>query len=166
MRHEPASWFILAGALFYGIASTQGTVQAFRAANLLLHFTNYTIGHAHFAAYGFVSLLLFGAIYNLVPHLTGQACSPALVRAHFWLALTGLVVYVIAMTIGGVMQGLSWAAGAPFIDSVVIEQPWLRLRATGGSLMAASHVLFAWNLWQMRPRSAPEPHFQPQGALA
>jgi cytochrome c oxidase cbb3-type subunit 1 len=155
VRHEPAAWFVLAGAIMYGVASSQGTLQAFRDVNVLLHFSNYTVGHAHFAAYGFVSFLLFGAIYALLPRVTGREVSGGAMRLHFWLALSGLALYVTSMTIAGVLQGLSWADGAPFIESVVVNKPWYWVRALGGSLMTASHVVLAWNIWQMRPLRAP-----------
>ncbi|MBL8893956.1 MAG: cbb3-type cytochrome c oxidase subunit I [Rhizobiales bacterium] len=166
VRHEPAGWFLLSGALMYGLASSQGTLQAFRPVNLLVHFTNYTVGHAHFAAYGFVSFLLFGAIYALLPRLTRRDCPRAFVVTHFWLALIGLGLYVLAMTIAGVWQGLSWASGVAFIDSVVAIAPWYLLRAIGGSLMAASHLVFAWNLWLMRPKAVRAPVLAAQGAPA
>lgn len=158
IRHDVAAWFILAGTICYGSVSLQGTLQAFHSANLLLHFTNHTVGHAHFAAYGFVSLLLFGAIYGLLPRLFGADSSLLHVRLHFYLALGGLALYVASMTIAGVLQGLSWAEGAPFIASVVGNAPWYVVRAIGGSLMAASHVVLAWNLYLMRkPAHAPAP---------
>jgi len=166
IRHEPAGWFLFAGALIYGLASSQGTLQAFRPVNLLVHFTNYTVGHAHFAAYGFVSFLLFGAVYALIPRLTGRDTSRTLAATHFWLALIGLGLYVIAMTIAGVRQGLGWASGAAFIDSVTAIAPWYLLRAIGGSLMATSHVVFAWNLWCMRPQPMRVPSVATQGAPA
>lgn len=150
IRREVAAWFILAGTISYGTVSLQGSLQAFHNANLLLHFTNNTVGHAHFAAYGFVSLLLFGAIYGLLPRLLGADGSLLHVRLHFYLALAGLALYVASMTIAGVLQGLSWAEGAPFIASVAGNAPWYVVRAIGGSLMAASHLVLAWNLYLMR----------------
>ena len=126
--------------------------RAFRSANALLHFTNHTVGHAHFAAYGFVSFLLFGAIYGLVPRITGAADAALRVRLHFWLALGGMALYVVAMVVAGVLQGLSWMDGRPFIDSVVANRPWYVIRAVGGGLMTLGHVVFAWNLWLMRPQ--------------
>lgn len=157
MRREIAAWFILAGTIGYGAVSLQGSLQAFHSANLLLHFTNNTVGHAHLAAYGFVSLLLFGAIYGLLPRLFGSDSSRLYARLHFHLAVGGLALYVVAMSIAGVLQGLSWGEGAPFIASVVGNAPWYVMRAIGGSLMAASHVVLAWNLYLMR---------QPEHALA
>jgi cytochrome c oxidase cbb3-type subunit 1 len=166
MRHEPASWFLLSGALMYGLASSQGTAQAFRPFNLIVHFSNYTVGHAHFAAYGFVSFLAFGAIYALLPRTVGRRISPGLVAMHFWLALIGLALYVVAMTAGGLLQGLSWASGAAFIDSVALSAPWYLLRAIGGSLMALSHLVFACNLWCLRPQRQAATVAAAQGAAA
>jgi len=151
IRHEPALWFIMAGALCYALASAQGTLQAFRTANALLHFSNNTIGHAHFTAYGFVSFLLFGAIYGQRLFTAKGPAAPH-VRLQFWLSLGGLAIYVVAMTASGVLQGLSWAAERPFIESVAASAPWYLLRAIGGSLMALSHMVLAWNLRLMRPQ--------------
>ena len=113
IRHEPAAWFILAGTVCYGAVSLQGSLQAFRSANLLLHFTNNTVGHAHFAAYGFVSLLLFGAIYGLLPTLMGTDGGLLRVRLHFWLAAAGLALYVASMSVAGVLQGLRMPSEDP-----------------------------------------------------
>jgi cytochrome c oxidase cbb3-type subunit 1 len=73
-------------------------------------------------------------------------------RLQFWLSVGGLAIYVVAMTASGVLQGLSWAAERPFIESVAVSAPWYLLRAIGGSLMALSHLVLAWNLWLMRPQ--------------
>jgi cytochrome c oxidase cbb3-type subunit I len=152
IRHEPAVWFIAVGAASYLAASLQGSLQAFRSANALLHFTNHTVGHAHFAAYGFVSFLLFGAVYGLVPRITGAQDASMRMRLHFWLALGGMALYVLSMVVAGVLQGMSWADGRPFIESVVAIKPWYAIRAVGGGLMTLGHVVFAWNLWLMRPQ--------------
>jgi cytochrome c oxidase cbb3-type subunit 1 len=152
IRREPAVWFIAVGAACYLLVSLQGSLQSFRSANALLHFTNHTVGHAHFAAYGFVSFLLFGAIYGLVPRITGALDTALHVRLHFWLALAGMALYVVAMVVAGVLQGLTWMDGRPFIDSVIANRPWYVMRAVGGGLMTLAHVVFAWNLWLMRPQ--------------
>jgi cytochrome c oxidase cbb3-type subunit 1 len=152
IRREPAVWFIAVGAASYLLVSLQGSLQAFRSANALLHFTNHTVGHAHFAVYGFVSFLLFGAVYGLVPIITGARDARVHIRLHFWLALGGMTLYVAAMVVAGVLQGLSWADGRPFIESVVVSAPWYAIRAAGGALMTLGHVIFAWNLWLMRPQ--------------
>jgi cytochrome c oxidase cbb3-type subunit I len=152
IRREPAVWFIAVGAACYLLVSLQGSLQSFRSANALLHFTNHTVGHAHFAAYGFVSFLLFGAIYGLVPRITGALDTTLHVRLHFWLALAGMAIYVVAMVVSGVLQGVIWMDGQPFIDSVIANRPWYVMRAAGGALMTLGHIVFAWNLWLMRPQ--------------
>src|SRR5690625_5250198 len=101
--------------------------------------------------YGFIAFLIWGGIYALLPQITGRAPSRFLVGTHFWLAIIGLAVYSIPLMIGGTMQGFSWISGAPFIESVITMMPFWVWRAVGGSLMFISHVVFAYNVWQMRP---------------
>lgn len=155
IRREAAVWFVIVGAVSYGTASLQGTVQAFRDVNVLVHFTHYTVGHAHFAAYGFVSMLLFGAVYVLLPGLSGARERPLLVRSHFWLATVGLAIYVISMLVAGTLQGVLWVNGAPFIDTVTATRVWLLARAVGGSMMALGNLLFLWNVLVLWPRGRP-----------
>lgn len=143
--------FILAGILAYFFWSAQGSLQALRTLNLAWHFTNFTVAHSHLTMYGFIAFLIWGGIYALLPQLTQRAPSRFLVGTHFWLALIGLGVYSIPLMIGGTMQGLSWIAGAPFIESVITMMPFWIWRAVGGSLMFISHVVFAYNVWVMRP---------------
>ncbi|MCV6596081.1 MAG: cbb3-type cytochrome c oxidase subunit I [Mangrovicoccus sp.] len=157
MRREPASWFILAGTLTYGLASLQGTFQGLRDFSQLIHFTHYTVAHAHWAAYGFASFLAFGAVYALLPRLTGVMERTDLslaIKWHFWLALIGLSIYFVSMTISGTIQGLRWSAGLPFVDSLIGIQPYMLSRLIGGSLMAISHGIFLWVIWRLRPAKA------------
>ena len=144
--------FLLVGIAFYAIASMQGTMEAFRTANIYWHFTNFTIGHSHVAMYGFVAMVAWGVIYGLLPRLSGREPHPVAVGAHFWIAFIGFLVYVVSISIAGVLQGFSWVAGESFIASVAAAEPMWLWRTVGGSLMAASHLIFAWNLWVMRPR--------------
>lgn len=143
--------FILVGVICYFLGSSQGTLEAFRSLNQIWHFTDFTIGHSHLTMYGFVNFLIWGGIYALLPRLTGREPRHFAVGLHFWLALVGMVTYVGALSIGGTLKGLSWMSGAPFIDSVrAMESFWLG-RAVGGTLMFLSHLVFARNLWHMRP---------------
>lgn len=146
--------FILVGVLCYFLGSSQGTLEAFRSLNQVWHFTDFTVGHSHLTMYGFVNFLVWGGIYALVPRLTGREPPHLAVGVHFWLALIGMTVYVGALSIGGTLKGLSWMSGAPFIASVqAMESFWVG-RAVGGSLMFLSHLVFATNLWRMRPADA------------
>jgi cytochrome c oxidase cbb3-type subunit 1 len=143
--------FILVGAILYFLASAQGSLEALRSLNAVWHLTNYVVAHSHFTMYGFISFLIWGGIYGLLPRLTGKEPPLILIGVHFWFALIGLLIYGISLMIGGTMQGKSWIAGVPFIDSVKLMSSYWLWRAVGGSLMFLSHVVFAYNVWAMRP---------------
>lgn len=151
LRRSYAAPFLVAGIVAYVLVSTQGTVEAFRTSNIYWHFTNFTVGHSHFAMYGFVAFVIWGAAYGLVPRLTGAEPNPILVGIHFWLALVGYAIYVVSISIAGVLQGFSWVAGEAFIKSVEAAEPMWLWRTAGGVLMVASHLVFIVNVWAMRP---------------
>ena len=151
LQRSYAAPFLLSGIVAYVLVSTQGTLEAFRTTNVYWHFTNVTVGHSHLAMYGFVAFVIWGAAYGLVPRLTGSEPNPILVGIHFWLALVGYVIYVVSITIAGVLQGFAWVAGEAFIRSVEAAEPMWLWRTAGGVLMVASHLVFAVNVWAMRP---------------
>jgi len=146
--------FLLAGIVAYVLVSTQGTLEAFRSTNIYWHFTNVTVGHAHLAMYGFIAFVIWGATYGLVPWLTGSEPDPILVGIHFWLALVGYGIYVVSISIAGILQGFAWVAGESFIRSVEAAEPMWLWRTAGGVLMVTSHAVFAVNVWAMRPGRA------------
>ena len=148
--------FLLVGIVFYAISSMEGTAEAFRTANIYWHFTNVTVGHSHIAMYGFVAMVAWGAIYGLVPRLTGHEPHPVAVGIHFWIAFVGFLIYVVSISVAGVLQGFSWVAGEAFITSVAAAEPLWLWRTVGGLLMVGSHCIFAWNVWAMRPRTEAE----------
>jgi len=143
--------FILVGVIYYFLVSVQGSFEALRSLNIIWHFTNYTVGHSHLAMYGFVSFLIWGGTYALFPRLSGNEPPHILVGIHFWFAFIGLLIYGVALLIGGTLQGLSWITQAPFIESVVLMMPYWVWRSIGGLLMVISHVVFIYNLWCMWP---------------
>jgi cytochrome c oxidase cbb3-type subunit 1 len=147
--HSYALGFILVGVVGYLVGSTQGTFEAFRSLQQVWHLTSFTVGHSHLTMYGFVTFAIWGGIYALLPAATGRHASRLGMAAHFWLALVGSFIYVIAMSIGGTIQGLDWAVGKPFIQSVVDIGPFYVWRGIGGILMFLSHLVFAWNVGQM-----------------
>ncbi|MBZ0072845.1 MAG: cbb3-type cytochrome c oxidase subunit I [Gammaproteobacteria bacterium] len=153
--------FILAGVIGYFLWSAQGTLEALRSLNLVWHFTNYTVAHSHLTMYGFVVFLIWGCIYGLMPRMTGREPSHLLAGVHFWFALLGYLIYTIALMVGGTLQGVSWILNAPFIESVHLMEPFWLWRAVGGTMMFLSHLIFAYNLWRMRPshreREVPAP---------
>jgi cytochrome c oxidase cbb3-type subunit 1 len=141
--------FYLVGIIFYFTGSFQGTAEAFRSTNLYWHFTDFTVAHSHLTMYGIIAFMLWASIYTLVPRLTGKEPKQSLVGAHFWMALIGLLFYIVPLMIGGTLKGMTWQEGRPFIDSVVLMAPYWLWRAIGGSLMWASHLIFAYNLFTM-----------------
>jgi cytochrome c oxidase cbb3-type subunit 1 len=141
--------FYLVGIIFYFTGSFQGTAEAFRSANLYWHFTDFTVAHSHITMYGIIAFMLWAFIYTLVPRLTGKEPRQGWVGAHFWMALIGLLFYTIPLMIGGTLKGIAWIDGKPFTDSVVLMAPYWLWRAIGGSLMWASHLIFAYNLYYM-----------------
>src|SRR5260370_29286618 len=146
--------FLLAGVVAYVLVSTQGTLEAFRSTNVYWHFTNLTVGHSHLPMYGFVAFMIWCAAYGLVPRLTGSEPNPILVGIHFWLALVGYLIYVVSISTAGLLHGFAWGAGESFIRSVEAAEPMWLWRTAGGSLMVASHLVFAVNVWAMRPGRA------------
>lgn len=141
--------FFLVGIIFYFTGSLQGTAEAFRSTNLIWHFTDFTVAHSHLTMYGIITFFMWAGIYAIVPRLTGQEPRQALVGAHFWLALIGLMFYTVPLMYGSTLRGMMWIEGLPFIDSVTfMAQHWL-WRAIGGSLMWISHIVFAYNVYKM-----------------
>lgn len=143
--------FIVIGTVAYGLASLQGSAQALPMVQESWHLTHFTVQHSHFAAYGFVTFLVWGSIYGLVPRITGREPPVLFVGIHFWLALAGLLVYVVALWLGGQAQGAAWIKGLPFMDSVRAYVPHMVWRGVAGCLMFGAHVVFAINLFKMRP---------------
>lgn len=141
--------FFLVGVIFYFVGSTQGSVQAFRFTNYVWHFTDFNVAHSHMTMYGIISFILWACVYAILPQLTGREPKQIFVGAHFWMAFIGLFAYMISLMAGGTLKGLSWIEGKPFIDSVVLMQPYWVWRAIGGSLMFFSHLIFAYNFYVM-----------------
>ena len=151
IAHSYSLPFFVVGVLSYGVASLQGSAESLPWVQEHLHFTHYTVGHAHFAMYAFVSFLIWGTIYGLFPRLTGREPPVPLVGLHFWLALGGILIYVVALSVCGERQGAVWVEGGGFMESVRVSMPYMVWRAVAGLLMLASHICFAIALWRMRP---------------
>ncbi len=137
--------FISLGAVLYTLASFQGSIEALRSVNSVTHFTQYTVAHAHLGAYGFVSFVMFGAVYHMLPRITGRSWPwPSAILAHFWLVVAGFAIYFIGLTIGGLLQGFAMLdVTRPFSDSVQVVLPYLKIRSVGGALMVVGHLIFA-----------------------
>ncbi len=155
VRHSPTLRFVLLGAMFYTLASVQGTMEALRTVNTVTHFTHFTVAHAHLGMYGFVAMVMFGAIYFALPRIIeAEWPFPRLISLHFWLVVSGFAVYFVFLTIGGWLQGLVLLdAHRPFIDSVTITLPYLKGRSIGGALMTLGHFVFAAHVVMLLLRS-------------
>ena len=137
--------FFLVGVIFYFTGSSQGSLQAFRFTNYVWHFTDFNVAHSHITMYGIISFILWACIYAILPKLTGREPRQFFVGVHFWMAFLGLFAYMVSLMAGGTFRGLSWMEGKPFIESVILMQPYWVWRAIGGSLMFFSHLIFAYN---------------------
>lgn len=156
-RWSPTLRFMMFGGLVYLASSLQGSMEALRSVNAVTHFTHYTVGHAHLGAYGFVSMVLFGAIYFMLPRvLNWEWPYPRLITLHFWLAAIGITIYFVALTVGGWLQGLAMLDPArSFMESVTLTRPYLHWRSVGGCLMLASHLVFVGHFLAMALRFGP-----------
>ena len=144
--------FYLISIIFYFSGSLQGTAEAFRFTNLIWHFTDFTVAHSHMTMYGIITFMLFAFIYTLVPRITGKEPPKEWVGIHFWLALVGLMFYIVPLMIGSTEKGLMWMEKKPFIESVVHSVPYWLWRAIGGTMMWISHFVFAYNFYKMVDR--------------
>lgn len=141
--------FFLVGVIFYFVGSSQGSIQALRFTNFVWHFTDFNVAHSHMTMYGIIAFILWACIYAIVPKITGKEPKQFFIGMHFWLAFIGLFAYMISLMAGGTLKGLSWIEGEPFIESVILMQPYWVWRAIGGSLMLISHIIFAYNFYVM-----------------
>ena len=149
VSHSYTLPFFLVAVVYYFMVSLQGIAEAFKFTNLLWHFTDFTVAHAHLGFYGIITFALWGGMYAIVPRLTGKEPPHHLVGVHFWLAFIGLLFYAIPLSYGATLRGLMWMEGKPFIDSVVLMFDYWLWRAIGGSLMFVSHLVFAYNFYKM-----------------
>lgn len=151
LRYSPTLLFIVPGAMMYTIVSFQGSLQSMRWLNEITHFTHATVAHAHLGVYGFVSFIMFGSVYFIMPRiLRWEWPYPKLIRWHFWSAFIGLAIYFIILTIGGVLQGLEMQnPDISFSQIVANTKPYLWARSVGGTLMTISHFIFGYHIYAM-----------------
>ena len=164
LRTDPVLRMMVVSVAFYGMSTFEGPLMSIKAVNSLSHYTDWTIGHVHSGALGWVGYISFGAIYCLVPWLWNKKSlySDRLVNWHFWISTLGIVLYITAMWVSGILQGLMWRAYTPlgfleysFIETVAAMKPFYVIRALGGGLFLAGALIMAYNLW-MTVRGAPE----------
>jgi len=164
VRDDATLRFMMVAAVFYGLTTFEGSFMAIRAVNSLSHYTDWTVGHVHAGALGWVAMITFGSIYAAVPWLWKRPgmYSNRLVEVHFWLAVAGTVVYVIAMWNSGITQGLMWRTyndngmlAYSFVDSLIAMRPYYIARAIGGLLFLIGALVGCYNIW-MTVQGEPE----------
>jgi cytochrome c oxidase cbb3-type subunit 1 len=157
IRFSPTLRFVVFGAMCYTFVSFQGSLESIRSFQEVAHFTHYTIGHAHLGVYGFLSMILFGAMYYIMPRISRWEWPyPSLIKAHFWTAAIGIVVYLGTLSVGGWIQGVEMNdASIPFITVVKNTIPWLWGRTIGGTLMLVSHFIFSYQFFMMIKHAGP-----------
>ncbi|GAU84530.1 cytochrome-c oxidase, cbb3-type subunit I [Bosea sp. BIWAKO-01] len=156
LRTDPVLRMMVVSLAFYGMSTFEGPLMSIKAVNSLSHYTDWTIGHVHSGALGWVAYISFGAIYCLVPWLWNrrELYSLKLVNWHFWISTLGIVFYISAMWVSGIMQGLMWRAYTSlgfleysFIETVAAMKPYYVIRALGGGLFLTGALIMAFNLW-------------------
>jgi cytochrome c oxidase cbb3-type subunit 1 len=178
LRTNPSLRFSVAALGFYGMSTFEGPVMSIKAVNGLSHYTDWTIGHVHSGAMGWVGFITFGALYYLFPVLWKKKgiWSERLISWHFWIATLGIVFYITAMWVSGIMQGLMWRAydelgflQYSFVETVEAMHPYYVIRALGGVLYLAGGLIMAFNLWKTVTEgeaAEPAPRFAPAHAVA
>ena len=154
LRDDPILKFLIVSLSFYGMSTFEGPMMSIKTVNALSHYTDWTIGHVHSGALGWVGLISMGSMYYLIPKLFGRKdmYSVRAIELHFWIATIGIVLYIAAMWIAGVMQGLMWRAINPdgtlvytFVESVKATYPFYVIRLLGGVLYLGGMLIMAWN---------------------
>ncbi|WP_448203963.1 cytochrome-c oxidase, cbb3-type subunit I [Azospirillum sp. sgz302134] len=155
LRTDPVLRFLVTSVAFYGMSTFEGPLMAIKPVNALSHYTDWTVGHVHSGALGWVGFMLFGSLYHLVPRLWGRErlYSRALVSLHYWTASVGILLYITAMWVSGIMQGLMWRAydslgflQYSFVETVAASHPFQAIRAVGGALFLAGALIMVYNL--------------------
>ncbi len=155
LRTDPILRFLIVSLSFYGMSTFEGPMMSIKTVNALSHYTDWTVGHVHSGALGWVGLVSMGTLYFLVPRLFGQKqmYSMKAIELHFWMATVGIVLYITALWISGVMEGLMWRAINPdgtlaytFIESVKAKHPYYIIRLLGGLLYLSGMLVMLWNV--------------------
>ena len=165
LRTDPILRFLVVSLSFYGMSTFEGPMMAIKTVNALSHYTDWTIGHVHSGALGWVAMVSIGAMYHLIPKVfarNGMYSTP-LVNAHFWLATIGTVLYIVSMWVNGITQGLMWQAvnadgtlQYSFVESVQASSTGYIVRLLGGAFFVAGMFVMLYNVWQTIRNSEPE----------
>ena len=164
LRTDPILRFLIVSLSFYGMSTFEGPMMSIKTVNALSHYTDWTIGHVHSGALGWVAMISIGAMYHLIPIMFGQArmYSIALINTHFWMSTIGTVLYITSMWVNGLMQGLMWRAynadgtlTYSFVESVQASYPGYVVRLIGGFIFFAGMLVMAYNVYKTAKGCAP-----------
>jgi cytochrome c oxidase cbb3-type subunit 1 len=159
LRTDPILKFLIVSLSFYGMSTFEGPMLSIKTVNALSHNTDWTVGHVHAGALGWVAMISVGAMYHLIPVMfsrkAGDMYSIRLVNLHFWLATIGTVLYIASMWVNGIIQGLMWRATNAdgtltysFIESVEASYPGFYVRLIGGFIFLLGMLVMAYNVWR------------------
>ena len=171
LRTDPILKFLIISLSFYGMSTFEGPMMAIKSVNALSHYTEWTVGHVHSGALGWVAMITIGSLYFLIPKLFGQEYmySTKLVETHFWVATIGIVLYISSMWIAGVMQGLMWGATNDdgtltysFVESLLRMRPFYLIRFLGGLMFLSGMFIMAFNVFKTIKNSKPVDVLVPQ----
>jgi len=174
LRSDPILRFLVVSLSFYGMSTFEGPMMSIKTVNSLSHYTDWTIGHVHSGALGWVAMISIGAMYHLIPILFGRErmYSTNLINTHFWMSTIGTVLYIASMWVNGILQGLMWRAynqdgtlTYSFVESVAASYPGYVVRVVGGAIFFVGMLLMAYNLY-MTARKDIEPQAAPAAASA
>lgn len=174
LRTDPILRFLIVSLSFYGMSTFEGPMMAIKTVNSLSHYTDWTVGHVHSGALGWVGLVSMGALYYMVPRLFGQKQMHSIkaIEVHFWLATVGIVLYIAALWIAGVMEGLMWRAlntdgtlAYTFAESVKAKFPYYVIRLIGGTVYLSGMLIMLWNVLKTATSGEPKLAFIPPVAI-
>jgi cytochrome c oxidase cbb3-type subunit 1 len=173
LRTDPILRILIVSLSFYGMSTFEGPMMSIKTVNALSHYTDWTIGHVHSGALGWVAMVSIGSMYVLIPALFGkkEMYSTKLIEAHFWTATIGVVLYIASMWISGVMQGLMWRAvnedgtlTYSFVESLEAMYPFYFVRFLGGVVFLVGMLIMAVNVWKTVAGAKPAEDAVPQPA--
>ena len=166
LRTDPILKFMIVSLSFYGMSTFEGPMMSIKTVNALSHYTDWTIGHVHSGALGWVAMMTIGTMYSLIPRLYNKTAmhSIKLIDVHFWTSTIGVVLYAVPMWISGITQGLTWRAlnedgtlTYSFIESLKFTYPYYGIRLLGGLVFFSGMLVMAYNVYMTTRRVKPEP---------
>jgi cytochrome c oxidase cbb3-type subunit 1 len=166
LRSDPILKFMIVALSFYGMSTFEGPMMSIKTVNALSHYTNWTIGHVHAGALGWVAMMTMGSIYCLIPRLYNRdgMYSTKLIDVHFWTSTIGVILYIVPMWVAGVTEGLMWRAvnndgtlTYSFVESLKAVDPYLVFRLLGGVVFFAGMLIMAYNVYKTVSAQKPAP---------